>query len=546
MNLPSEIAKDWGQFTRDGRTLLLMLAVPILVVVILNLVFSSTSVELQKTALGYCDEDNSNFSKLFISGVADNANLVEYGGPQCTAVLYNEVKSGRLAAAFIIPAGFEDGIINGRTQTVTIFLDNSKFQVSPSLESLMAAVVQRTGQKVGEQFILEVWTQLGEADARLVQLSEDIRGTRTRAINMKAQLKSTTDSLNALDINSVKSELLLANTTLNATYAKLEEAESNLTKIESDFAAYDETLNQTEADLVGINDTLSNTTSSLAQIKAGANCSDPLSLPLCIMVDSLNASVSSAHSAVESRLVKVREARAGLYTANLTIQEFKANIAAAKNSSVDANAKLEAMGRFITQLEDNRDTALSTIREVDSSLDLIINKTYEFEDIIAKSRSQIYAITSRGPSTVVSPILLSSQSLLGKKPFFDFLLPSILPLVLMFVALFVSSTSLVKEKYYGTFGRILLAQVHPLEFIVYKVLSYTIVMLPSALALLLLSSLAYGAFPLLDFGLALFLFEALALNIFVFAALGVLIALYSESEATAFLTSLVIGLPLLF
>jgi ABC-2 type transport system permease protein len=78
------------------------------------------------------------------------------------------------------------------------------------------------------------------------------------------------------------------------------------------------------------------------------------------------------------------------------------------------------------------------------------------------------------------------------------------------------------------------------------VISYTVVMLPSVILLLVLSSLAYGAFSLSDFNLFIYLIQALMLNIFVFVSLGVLIALYSESEATAFLTSLVIGLPLLF
>jgi ABC-type multidrug transport system permease subunit len=44
----------------------------------------------------------------------------------------------------------------------------------------------------------------------------------------------------------------------------------------------------------------------------------------------------------------------------------------------------------------------------------------------------------------------------------------------------------------------------------------------------------------------LFLSAALLLLLFAFNALGVVIAAFSESEATAFLASLVIGLPLLF
>ncbi|MEM3363987.1 MAG: ABC transporter permease [Candidatus Micrarchaeia archaeon] len=546
MKLQSEIAKDWRQFTRDGRTLLLMLAVPALVIIILSFVFSGTSVELKKTRMGYCDEDGSNFSRLFVSGLANATELVEYKGARCSETLYNEVKAGRLAAAFVLPKGFENGIVNGQAQVVKIFLDNSRFQVSPSLQSLMAAAVQQTGQEVGRQFILEVWSQLNDADAKLVQLLEETRTTRTRAIQMKGQLKSTADSLNSLDINLVKGNLLLANATLNTTYNKLSYAEENLTKIESDFASYEEALAQTESDLVAVNGSLSNITDAISAARGSIDCSNPMSAPLCVTLDSLNSTVSPAHVAVESRLMKIREARAGLRTANLTIQEFKTNIASAKNSSADAYAKLGAMSRFVAELEENRASALETIQEIDYSLDLIINKTYEFEEIIGKSRIQIYKITSREPSTVISPIVLSSHHLLGERPFFDFLLPSMLPLVLMFIALFLSSTSLVKEKYYGTFARIRLAQVHPIEFILYKVASYTVVMLPSAIVLLLLASVVFGAFPLSDIQVSVFLLEVLALTVFIFNAIGIIIALYSDSEATAFLASLVVGLPLLF
>ncbi len=547
MNLLNEIGKDWGQFMRDGRTLFLMLAVPILVIIIMNVVFSGSAMELKKTAFGYCDLDQSNSSMLFISGIANNTELKDYSAEKsCSVALNNDVKAGKLTAALIIPPGFEQGIRSGETQRVIILLDNSRFQVSPTLESFVNSAVQQTGQQIGTQFILEVWSRLNDADAKLATLLEDANSTREKALEMKASLKKTTNSLNSMDINSVKVQLDEANGTLNAAYSSLDDAEGNLTKIESDFAGYDVTLNQTEADLVNINNTLATADMFITASKAGMDCTNIIFMAYCVSVDSLNASVSSAHSSVESRILKVREARVNLYAANLTIQEFKANIASAKNSSNESRTKLENMKKFITQLEQNRQAALGTMAEIDSSLDQIITKTYELEDIITESRGQIKEITSREPQSVISPILLSSFDVLGKKPFFGFLLPSLLPLVLMFVALFLSSTSLVREKYYGTFARIQLSQANSLEFIAYKVISYTFVMLPSSILVLLLSSGAYSAFNLLDLNVFLFLLAALSLNTLVFCALGIFIALFSESESTAFLSSLVIGLPLLF
>jgi ABC-type multidrug transport system permease subunit len=112
--------------------------------------------------------------------------------------------------------------------------------------------------------------------------------------------------------------------------------------------------------------------------------------------------------------------------------------------------------------------------------------------------------------------------------------------------LFLSSTSLVREKSGGTLSRIAFSQINPFEYAATKVLSYTIVLIPEAILLTVVAAIVYSAFPLFDISTVLFIFETLLLLLLAFTAIGVLIAVYSESEATAFLASLVVGLPLLF
>jgi ABC-type multidrug transport system permease subunit len=189
---------------------------------------------------------------------------------------------------------------------------------------------------------------------------------------------------------------------------------------------------------------------------------------------------------------------------------------------------------------------VATINEVDSSLDDLINKSYELDSIILNSSQQIKEITSRNPQAVISPMILSPNRLFGKRTFFDFLLPSLLPMILMFVSLFLSSTALVREKKNGTLGRMLISQVNPFEFAAKKVISYTVVLMPEALLLTIVASVVYGALPIFDIGTALFVFQTLLLLMLAFISIGVVIAIFSESEVTAFLASLVIGLPLLF
>jgi len=547
MFLRNEIEKDALHFIRERRTLILLFAAPIIVLLILGGVFGRTTAEIGGTTIGYCDMDNSSASMLFVSGIKNSTNIVDYSNQSgCGAFVEKEVREGRLAAAFVISEGFQKGIEKGIAQNLTIIVDNSRIQTAPSLEAFMKAAVQETGQIIGKQFILSVWGKLDDADSKLMGLLDDVNETRNDALSMKSRLKQTSDSLNAIDFNLMNSEIASANTTIIIARDSMDYAESNLTQIQSKFDGYDTELNQTEADLATINDTLANATSVITAAKSGINCTDPLFLAYCLSLDSLNSTVSTASSSVELRLEKVRLARKDLASANATIQDFKSSIANAKSGADGAQARIANMSRLVSDLEQNRAAALTTISDVSDSLDELVNRSYELEDIIKQSSSQINEITSRAPESVVSPILLSSNRLFGQRTFFDFLLPSLLPLILMFVSLFLASTSLVREKNSGTLSRILASAVNPLEYAAKKVISYTIVLIPEAILLTVIVSFVYGAFTVFDLATAIFVFETLVLLLLAFIAIGVVIALYSESEATAFLASLVVGLPLLF
>ncbi len=532
---------------REGRTLLLMVAAPLLVLIIMGLIFSSNPTQTGRSAIGICDLDQSNASHLFVAGIQNASEIMDYGNnPACASSLEKNVSDGLLSIGLVIPSGFEAGITSGTTQNITVLLDNSRFQVSPTLEAFVKAAVQETDQQIGDQFILSVWHKLDSANARLGGLMGDLNATRERAKQMKVRLSQTADSLNALNISGVRQEIHLANSTVGTTRDALAMADSNLSAIQSHFDDYQQTLGQTETDLMQINDSLSGVGTSIGGMYSGINCSSPLFIPYCLSLGALGREVNTSRISVEQRIEKVRSAQVDLASANITIQEFKADIFVAQDGSYTAEGKIGSLLDFVDQLEANRNASLMTIREVDGSLDEMVNSTYSLQDTISFSRSQISEITAREPKTIISPMLISSNYLFGTRPFFDFMLPSLLPLILMFIALFLSSTSLVRDKHNGTLARVQCAQVNRFEFAALKVLSYTLVLLPEAILLSLIAAVFYNAFPLSDLGIWLSVLETLALLIFVFVSLGVLIAVYSQSESTAFLASLVVGLPLLF
>ncbi|MDE1798266.1 MAG: ABC transporter permease, partial [Candidatus Micrarchaeota archaeon] len=122
MNPMNEIQKDVLQFARERRTLLLLVAAPILVLAIMSAVFSGDSTLPKQVSIGVCDLDNSNASSLFIAGLANNSDVRSYpAAANCSAVLESDVRAGHLAAGLAIPNGFEDGIRQGVSQNISLF-----------------------------------------------------------------------------------------------------------------------------------------------------------------------------------------------------------------------------------------------------------------------------------------------------------------------------------------------------------------------------------------------------------------------------------------
>lgn len=547
MKLRNEVEKDSRQFFRERRTLVLLFLAPIIVLLILGGVFGRTSTEISGTEIGLCDLDKSEISTLFVSGIKNSTKITDYSNSTgCDGLVEQEVMEGRLAAAIVIPEDFGKGIGEGRSSSLLVYLDNSRIQTAPSIEAFMKAAVQETGQKIGTEFILIVWEKLDEAAYELEGLMDEVNESRDRAFEIRERLGITAHTLKSMNTTVVENELDAANGTIDDVAATLDSAEADLSEIESDFAGYDYELKQSEEELIYVNDTLANISSVIGSAKSAANCSDPVYFTLCVSLDSVDSALDPARNSIEERIERIRNAREGLSEANLTIQNFKEGIEDAREGTGDADERIENMYEFLYGLESSRKESLRTIYDVNSSVNEIIEKSYELDSIILNSSAQIKDITSRSPESVVSPILLSTNRLFGERTFFDFLLPSLLPMIVMFVSLFLSATSLVKEKNSGILGRIELSQVNPLEYTAKKVISYTIVLVPEAVMLILIASLLYGAFPIFDIGTLFFVFETMILLLLAFTAIGILIAIYSESEATAFLASLVVGLPLLF
>ncbi len=547
MKLLAEIGKDAKLFYREGRTITLLFIVPVLILLILSAVFGKATGDPKlNIRIGFCDLDKTNFSEEFIAGIETSkiVDLSAEGG--CGELAMLMVSSGKISAAVVIPQGFESGIKSGRLQNITLFLDNTRIQTSPSIEGFFKASADSSSKKISIEYVSAIWTKLLDADKKLSELKADIENTRNRAKDVNARLQDTRQKLESIDFDVMTSALEEANSTISGSESALQGAKDNLTEIEKRFNDYDQELLQSESDLTNISLTVNSAAFTANSLAMQFNCTPSSNASVCGTINNINTSIGNAKIGIGDRLVKIKTARADINTTNTTVQHFKERVNASLSGVSLAQKKINELSLFAAQLKNNQQQALATLRDSQAAAAQLLEKTGEMEALMDVAKQQVREITSREPQAVVSPITLDSVSLFEKKTFFEFLLPGLVPIILMFLSLFLSSTSMVREKIAGTLERLFLSQLSSIEYSVIKIISYAVVLFPQLLILLLTSSLLYGAFSVFNIDALFYLIAVGMLLMAAFNALGFMIAAFADSEATAFLASLVIGLPLLF
>ncbi len=547
MRLIAEIDKDIKLFYREGRTVTLLFVVPVILMLVLSGVFGKTTGDpTLNMNIGFCDLDKTNFSRSFISGIENSKILDVSEQENCDALVHELVSSGKLGAAILISPGFEQGIKNGNVQEIKLIIDNTRVQTAPSIEGFFRNAAQSSSQKISVEYVSVIWGKLSEADRKLDRFSREINETNSKAKEITEKLNKTRRQLEDIDFGVMTSALNDANSTLEQSTISLRSANDNLTEIEKRFSRYDETLKQSENDLLNISIVANELASKTSALSKQFNCTVSNNDGICSSLNEINSSVGNVKNNVDDRLLKIRMARQDLNDTNKTVQEFKLKINESLSNADLARTKINDLNKFVATLESNRNDALDTLGEAESATQALLEKTNTTNSLIDDARHQIKEIISREPLAVVSPIKLKSQELFEKKTFFEFLLPGLVPIIMMFLSLFLSSTSLVREKVSGTLERVFISQISSVEYAATKIISYAIVLFPQLVILLLMSSFLYGAFEIENLETTYYLILVGILMMMVFNAMGFIIAAYSDSEVTAFLASLVIGLPLLF
>jgi ABC-2 type transport system permease protein len=144
------VRKDIALFVRDRRALVITVLTPIVLAAFFGSLFGGTGAggnPISRMAVGITDLDDSALTKAVIESLSQDASLAVQVLPEDRA--RQLVKSGKLRAAIVFPAGFETAATGalvglGQMPDVNLFYDPSQSMVRPMVAGLLTQhVMQR-------------------------------------------------------------------------------------------------------------------------------------------------------------------------------------------------------------------------------------------------------------------------------------------------------------------------------------------------------------------------------------------------------------------
>jgi ABC-2 type transport system permease protein len=144
------VRKDIALFLRDRRALVVSVLTPIVVAAFFGFLFGGTGAggsSISRMSVGVTDLDDSALSKAVLESLSQDESLAVQQLPENQA--RQQVKSGKLRAAIVFPAGFETAATGalvglGKMPDVNLFYDPSQSMVRPMVAGLLTQhIMQR-------------------------------------------------------------------------------------------------------------------------------------------------------------------------------------------------------------------------------------------------------------------------------------------------------------------------------------------------------------------------------------------------------------------
>ncbi len=476
------IGKDLKLLLRSRSSALIIILAPLLVILLVGVAFDNANAF--GLTIGVYTPTESTDVDAFVDKLAEREfHVIKYTSEESCV---NDIKLGSTHTCVIFPAKF---VFEGNDKKeITFYVDYSKINLVWMVMDTLSSKFGAQAREISKNLASTLITKLENSKTELEAKKPVVAQLATSSGEMKAKVSTVSTALASLDltynpeglpIGAIKNELAQIRDTLSVN---LETAKAKITAAKAGAAP------GPAADLEKAIESIDGAQSSLSATE-GASLTH-----LGIMITALQNQLI----AVQNRLAQADSVR---------------GVSVASVSEVD-----RALGASVQQLEAIRATVDGIIADVNS-------------------------VRVTDPSAVAEPIVTNIKPVNAQQTYLNYLFPSLMILVVMFIALLLGTTLVMMEKHSPAYFRNFITPTRGITFIIATYLTNMVLIVVQLVIILAIAGYFFSAqvLPSLPAVIGVLL---LAATFFTLA--GMVIGYLFMSEETATLASISLGSVFLF
>ena len=490
MKLAYLIMKDLTVFFRDIRSFIMLFITPVAIVLLIGTAF--LNIDPHNVPIMTCSDGNSEI-------YSDVVNLLKNSGVfsisetegNCQQIISDNIKISAIRAGIYVPD-------LASSRNIEITLDNTK-PVSIYIESYFNLVNKDLNQRL-------ISSRLQYIKDNIDTIDQEIEDTYT---DLKSYSSDISDSITIL--NKARTDVDLLEYWARNIY-------NTRTTFTQGLSVVDSVQNDVESlsvSLISLENSYNSTLDTIQQEN----------YTLFLVVQDQAADIGS----------RISEMKDYLKTIQYSLPSIR-NVLSNSQQLIDSKS-IEPIVTSSTYIGSRLEMIVTTLSTVRNNIDVLADDVLDIKDIYREK------ITST-EDVYEDPVTSSVTRYFGGKRYIDFVFPTLLIMIIMLMATFLSAISFIRQRSTGLLKRISISPTGMNFFLLEKIsVNSIIALLPTPFILLV------GIYFLnVDIGILNFfpILGICAITVVIFVLLGLIISSFSKTESTAILLSLIIVTPMMF
>lgn len=476
------MGKDLKLLIRSRSSALIIILAPLLVIMLVGVAFDNAN--NFGLSIGVYSSSISPSVQAFLDKLVENEFKIVVYKEEKPCV--EDIKAGLIHTCIVFPADLD--FDSNEKKEITFYVDYSKINLVWMIMDTVSSRFGSQAREISKNLVNVLVTKLESSQTQLEGKKPVIATMKTAAGEMQATVKGVSDSLTALDL-SYNSEAIPIGSAKEAIVQVRDTLSTNLQAAQNKVAA--------------------------AQSGATGEAADKLKEALT----SIESAQSVLNAPTGASLQQIGSHLNTIYTELNKIRDRLEQATTVRGNSVTSAG----------EVNNKIDRSLKDLATVESTLDAII--------------SDVNSIQVTDPSAVADPITTTIKPITGKSTYLNYLFPSLIILVIMFIAILLGTTLVMMEKHSPAYFRNFITPTRDITFIIATYLTNMLLIIIQMGIILGIAGYFFSAqiVPSLPQIIGILL---LAATFFTF--LGMVVGYFFTSEETATLGAISIGSIMLF